>query len=588
MKKTILLFFAILLTGAISQAQDLDVKWADKMMYDNKMEGFFNHFIDANSKYIYAQYTNLALRPKKAERKMKIVAYDKTTMKKVADVPLRGFRENQASVKKYEGLSYYKTLVFENVIYIFWRKEGKKKEELYVESFDSKLKSIAKIKKIYELPNPDSKKARARQSLVVMGNTKAGEKVLIGGEMPTEKDQNVKFEYKLMNSDLSFANASQIELPIKLTNKSYGLTSSYEYGDDGKLYIKSTVSMDKEERKKAAKGEMTSYTIFSVVDLTSGSITPFTFKFDNKNIFNLGFTVTDKGVKVYGFFCDLVKDPRGTDMHGIFYSILDSKNMTMTATNFSFFDKATLDKLFARDKEDQKSGGKGKGKKSKGKKSDEESLDSRYEIESAQISENDNLVLFCSKMYNWSVTTCNDKGGCVTSYYCQRDNITAFKVNKEGNIVWASNLDRKIIYNRWYVFDVRVVAKNNKYYVIYGSSYDTDATKKNRKSRKSKAEVRDKFEYGVFEDSNGNYKKGEVVINSPGTEKKERKFVVPEKISVIDNNFYVNSERIKFKPLGTTLYCVGSSICPLLLWPMMSDGNIRRGVGNLGKITPLK
>src|ERR1700741_2222888 len=211
---------------------------------------------------------------------MTIVPYDKITMKKVIDVPIRGFRENKATDPKYEGLVYHKTLVFENVIYIFWRKEGKKKEELYVESYDAKLNPIAKIKKIYELPNVDSRMARARQSLVVMGNTMAGEKVLIGGELPAEKDQNVKFEYKLMNSDLSFATANQIELPIKLSNKSYGLTSSYEYGDDGKLYVRSIVSMDKEEKKKAKKGEMTSYTILSSVELRSGKRNPITCKSD--------------------------------------------------------------------------------------------------------------------------------------------------------------------------------------------------------------------------------------------------------------------------------------------------------------------
>ncbi len=340
------------------------------------------------------------------------------------------------------------------------------------------------------MANLVSKKARARQSIVVMGNNKAGEKVLIGGELPTaEADKNVKFEYKLLNSDLTFANASQIELPIKLTSKSYGLTSSYEYGDDGKLYIKSNVSMSKAERKSAKKGEMTSYSIFSAVDLAKATITPFTFKFDNKNIFNVGYTVTEKGVKVYGFFSDLTKDQYGNDMHGLFYAILDTKQMTMTATNFTYFDKPTLDKLFARDKEDQKTGKKRQNKKAK--QSDDESLDGRFEIENVQV-EGDNIVLFTSKSSYWSSTTCDSKGNCTTRWYCDKENITVFKVNKDGGLVWASNLDRKktysVPYYGWKVYDVEVIGSNKKYYVIYASSYDTDAIKKNRRSKKSKAE----------------------------------------------------------------------------------------------------
>ena len=214
-------------------------------------------------------------------------------------------------------------------------------------------------------------------------------------------------------------------------------------------------------------------------------------------------------------------------------------------------------------------------------------MDGRFEIESVQ-EQGDNIVLFTSKMTNWSTTTCDSKGNCTTRYYCDKDNVTAFKINKDGGLVWASNLDRKKTYSGWNIYDVEVVSRNNKYYVIYGSSFDTDATKKNRKSKKSKAEMRDKFEYGVFDDSNGNYKKSEVVVNAPGIPKKERKSVDPKTISVIDNNFYVNSQSIKFKPGRTALYCVGALACPVLIYPIFLDGNNRKGTGNLGTIIPLK
>jgi len=584
MKKQILVI-ALVISSLFSYSQSLDVKWSKTMMYDNKLDGFFNEFIDANSKYVYAKYNNLAIKPKKANRKIKFIAYDKNTMEKVAEARVKGYGDGKTEKQKFDGLNYYKSLVFENVIYSFWIREDKQKEELFVETYDAGLKLIAPLKKIYEISSNPSKRSMYGRSTLVLSNKKFGEKVIIGGELPSEKDQNVKFEYKLLNSDLTFANANQVELPIKLLGKNYGLTSNYTFGDDGNLYISSFVSMSKEERKSAKKGEIMSYSIFSAINVSKGKLTPFTFKFDDKNIFNIGYTITKNGVKVYGFFCDLNKDPQGNDMHGIFYSILDSKEMTMTATNFTYFDKATLDKLFAKDKEDQKTGKK-KTRNQQAKISDDESLDGRFEIENVQV-DGDNVILFTSKMTNWSTTTCDSKGNCRTNYYCTKDNITTFKVNKNGDLVWASNLDREMTYSGWNIYDVRVMKQNNNYYVVYGSRFGLDADVKNRKSKKSKSELRDRVEYAIFSNSDGSYKKEEIVINAEKTPKKERKRVNPLNITVINDVFYVNSQRVTLKPGLTAIYCLASIPCPYLLLPLSFDGNVRKGTGNLGVIKPI-
>lgn len=588
MKKTACFFLLLLamLSGTVN-AQDLDLKWSEKFIYDNKKDGFFENFIDANSKYVYGRFTNLAMRESKKEKKMKLVAFDKTTMKKVADVALVGFKENEASKEKYKGLDYYKTIIFENLVYVFWRKEDKGKEELYVQSFDSKLKAVNKLKKIYEIQNADSKRARRNQSIFVMANRKAGEKIIIGGEPPVAAGQDVKFEYKVLNSDFTFATANQATLPVTLTSKSYGLTSSYEFGDDGNLYVKSYVSMDKDERKNARKGEATSFAIFSMIDLNTAAVTPYTMKFDGKNIFDFGYTIDKNTVKVYGFFSDLEKDPYGSDTHGIYYALLDSKSFTMKDMNFAYFDKQTLEKLFANDKEDKKRSGVFTSKKKK--QSAGESLDSRFEIENVQSIDN-NIVLFCSKMYNYSVTTCTSTGNggstCTTNYYCEKSNVTAFKLTNEGDLVWASNLDRKITYNRWFVEDLRVINRNDKFYVMYGSSFQTNAKKKNFSSRKSKKQRQDKFEYAVFDYSTGNYKKNEFTVNTINA--KDKKFVDPQAVTVIDNNFYVDSEKTKLKAGPTVAVCAGALVCPPLLYILFVNGNIKKGTGNLGVITPLK
>ena len=129
--------------------------------------------------------------------------------------------------------------------------------------------------------------------------------------------------------------------------------------------------------------------------------------------------------------------------------------------------------------------------------------------------------------------------------------------------------------------------QNSNYYVVYGSRFGLEAEVKNRKSKKSKSELRDRVEYAVFNNNDGSYKKEEIVINADKTPKKERKSVNPLNITVINDIFYVNSQRVTLKPGITTIYCLLSLPCPLFILPLSADGNARKGTGNLGVINPI-
>ena len=72
-----------------------------------------------------------------------------------------------------------------------------------------------------------------------MVNKSLGEKILIGGETAGNKGDNVKVEYKILNADFTFSNAGQAELPLQITGRSNSLSSSYSFGDDGNLHVKS-------------------------------------------------------------------------------------------------------------------------------------------------------------------------------------------------------------------------------------------------------------------------------------------------------------------------------------------------------------
>lgn len=83
MKKTILTFTLLICTVSIFlNAQTIDINWTDKMIYHNKLDGFFQSYVGVNSKYIYATFNNLSVTSNKKLKKFKLIAFDKNNMGK--------------------------------------------------------------------------------------------------------------------------------------------------------------------------------------------------------------------------------------------------------------------------------------------------------------------------------------------------------------------------------------------------------------------------------------------------------------------------------------------------------------------------
>lgn len=531
--------------------QELTVKWSQKMEFDSK-KLFFNEYIGANSKYIYADFSQSGL----SRKKIKLVAFDKQTFKQVAECPIKGFPENEMNKKELKDLLLEKTIVFENLIYVFWIKENKEKDELFVQTFNSNLKPQNRLKKIYELKSTKGDKKRAE--LFIMGNKKVGEKLIIGGELSGAKGEKVKIEFKVLNADLTTTTAYQIELPLEITGRSDRLASDYRYGDDGNLYVKFE------------------HLLLSIDPLT-GKKVEFDSEYKDKKIFDFAYIETKNSVKIFGMFSDIKKDKYGNDIHGIYNVTLENGTFKVKENNFTYFTKDQLDKIFAKDKEDRKDKNLFASKKKKD--SEESSLGSNYSVEQLLV-DGDDMILFCSKMYNYTrshTTTTNGVTSTTYTYHCQKDNVTGFRLSPDGKITWASNIDRRITYNNWYVYDVNVVKKNEKYYVIYGSTFEEGKSKKGCFSAKSKRELRDNLEYATFDSKTGIATKNNYIINPKNTPKKERKSISPLSISVMENEFYMYD--IFVRPRLITC------IIPPLYYCTPFFPSLTVGSGYLGSIT---
>jgi hypothetical protein len=315
--------------------------------------------------------------------------------------------------------------------------------------------------------------------------------------------------------------------------------------------------------------------------MNTGEYKNLPFQFDDKNVFDFRYTVGDDFIKFTGFFCDLSRDVKGRVTHGIFTVDIDLYSNTMQSPKFSYFDKALMNEVYADDKKDQVIA---KSKRKK-KKTDENSIAGSYVVEEEIVFENGDVVLFCSMMNNYSSTTCDANGNCTTRYYCNKRNVTAFKLDKNGEIVWAKNIDRSITYGSWYIYDVEVVfdEKENIFYCTYGNILENETGNEKAKKRK-KDDLRMNFEYATFDGESGHAKKHTLEVDKETTAKKDRKYLSPTSIAAIDNQFYTHYTKTGRRP-GFYLNCLGSIVCWPLAFNLMNPAHLK-GTGYYGTIVP--
>jgi hypothetical protein len=596
-KQTFLIISVILSSNLFGQ--DISLKWSDPVLLDNKVDGFFRAFLSENEKYVYAKFSTYSKKDK-----YKIVSFDKKTMKKVSSTPIIGYDVLAQEEKKYKGLSYLRTIVYEKYIYVFFTSYDKKtkKKKYLVKSYSPTLKPLKGLTELTSI-STDTKDGSKTARVFIIGNPEIG-KVFIGKEKAGRTGDKYKLEYKVLNADLSISTAKQVTLPLVIeetkswfsSSVNQGLSSSYEYGDDGNLHIRSLISYTKEEiiKKKKKKKRKTgtkrgidrSYTLFSVVNLDKGKIKSIPIKSADKRIFSIFRKPGKDNTKLFGYFSDTKKDKYGRATHGIFYCILNKK-YEIENMKFSYFTKAQITEMFKNDKDDA-NGGRASGccmtRKKGNTHADKESLSSEYVIEQAIVGDNNEVYLFASILSNRTRQVCTTNNGvttCRTEYYCVKKNVTTFKLDEKGKMVWASNHDRIRTYNGWNVYDLSVIQGKEGFYALFGS-------KLNSKKKTSpwwmfkKKDITNPFEFIFIKEKTGKVKRKEMNVNKANTPKKERKRVLATSVSVIDNKFYIDYSHVGLKPIGYGVFCLGGCMMPSLI------NNFKVGQGYFGVIEPLK
>jgi len=585
-----LAFVSLLFYSSVKlTAQNFNTVWSNKVKYNYK-EGFFNSIIGENNSNVFVELSRHKGFFKRKLFLQKVKVLEKTTLKEVTTKTI--YYKKDRTFENYKGLRHFNSYISGDVLYDFWLKDTDGSLQIFAASYDTKMKPIKKLTMLHSVKTSRERGSSIADYFVVANNNSNG-KVLVCAEPSVAKGTNFKLEYKLINPDLTVVASNVITLPVVSTGSSKRNSSSvadYEYKDNGILYIKNNISLTREEYKQMKGNDSrleNYYCLLSAINPVSGTLNTFSAKVKDTYIQSIYILPTDKTVELVGYFADLKKDPRGNDKHGLYFFNLNAETLEPISQKANYFTPVQLDLLFAKDREDRKDSRMFQSNKKYD--SEESSMPSDYIIEQAINSNYGDVVLFASRLYNYWVTVCNGtgRGGqtCQSEPRCDRSNVTAFKINANGDIVWMSNLDRAITYGGHYIYDLKAIEKNNKYYVIYGSAFQVNATQKRMRTRKSSKQARESFEYAVFDGGDGQYKKAEERINPYSTPKSERKYVSGKGVQVVNNHFYTGEYRVRMHPGRTIISCLSSVFC-IPYYFTFANGYHLESRGFIGRLEP--
>jgi hypothetical protein len=437
------------------------------------------------------------------------------------------------------------SFVTEDGVVLVWVESDRDERIVYAQSLDAQLRTKVPMQKLTKINVENNRKIKRPAKYNVLSNpdVKGGEIVVVE-EKVMYGDGNIRAEVKTFDANFKLVKTIQQELPFEFKQRK-GLFSSsvgasgmyYYYGDDGNLHFKTNIYYSRDERKELKeKGEWEDApgSFYSVIDIKNETIKSIPFKFKGRDILDYNFSVAKDGIKIYGFYHD-DDDKSSYGITGVFYLKLSSA-LDIEVKRFNPFTAGLLSDTFSDDDVDRKgclkdgiccfknTSGQSVRKGS--------SLSTSYTIEKSIITNND-ITLFCSMTENYTYQTCDNDGNCTTHYYCLKYNVTCFKVDLQGNLIWMKNINRLYRYEAWDVMDLEVIATDNGYYVMYNSVLDKNGKRKEKDVRKNT------IDYVYFEKENGDAKVDAIMINSASASKSQKKNFDLMDIYTVNNTFYI-------------------------------------------------
>ncbi len=536
--------------GRVVSAQYMEFEWSDEFRYSNKNTGFFSNFIGTDFSNIYLLQSNIEGTHPYKNAKLMLVALSKNTLAEVGVLPLKGFSKNAGQAEEFKSLDYLTSLVSEGSVFVFWRKlintDSTRMEEIYAQTFKANIEDGFKtglpLKKVFSFEQSvDSQKSVFDPTMCLVLSNQASNLIVLGSEKYTKGQ--LEFQYITLNAQLSSSAPRKVALPQGSETLPGKFTSIYDLGNDGDLRIRSTVRYTIDELWDLPNKHAKTYPVLTVLNSETAQSTSIKLRGENKTITDFSYHTSGGKTRVLGFFGDLTKDTTGIDKQGIFYSDLDYHSKAESNVNYVYFEKSTLNRLFP------KSRGR---KKNSDVPSMEELLETRFDIEHISAMSDSSLVLFFTRKYNSigssSRSDMNGENIYLFKHSCEKNNVSAIRFTNKGEILWTGNLERSITYDGTDVADLRVVEKYGKFFVLFGNEM---AELKPPNNKKKFQHLTEELEYATFDPTTGRGKKFTTPVNEPDTEKKDLRYLDPNSVVVLDDQFYFHKLKIRQHPLWT-------------------------------------
>lgn len=549
MRPIFITYLFLLFTGMVF-SQEMKTSFSEKMKLTHKKSGFLDEVIGETEQYIFVDYKSYKRGRVWLER---IGIIDKVSMKEVNSLKIVDGRDKIRSAEIGNREKIYERFVGDK-IFVFYKEVTKLEVKMFAECYSVSLDRIVSMKELVSFQR-DSKK-----DLVFPAVSVNDSEILVSRF--DNKGNEIKFIYNVFNFELDQLTDNEVGLPNPEGAEEGNIFSinNFEFSKSGLVYFHQSLALRSGKKRNSLfmRADAVKYEYYlTILDPESGDLNMLDQNVPNKSMFNVELVEENNQINLVGFFCDFEKDPDGLRTHGFFFQKVDEKSLSVSEPIFSYFDQQLIDELFKDDTEDKLNTSSKKKNKEENKERDKEAISKTFRIEKVKADANGNLILFCSKMYNYSYEVCstNSNGGttCRTVYVCQKSNVTVFKLTSDGEFVWSSNLDRFKNYSGWNIYDLEVIEDEDNYYVTFGNSKSEVTAGK----KKSKKEVIGYFEYGIFNKATGENERKKIVINEQNTPKSEKKYVSASDVKVYNNQFFLVSKINK--PAG---WIYATCVCP--------------------------
>ncbi len=562
----LLAFFA---TSGWSSAQYFEFEHSDEFRYTNRKTGFFTEFIGANQTSIYLLQRNSSKSKPTDNAKLMIVSLSKNTMAKDTFVPIKGFPQNESQEATLSTLDFVTTVLADGQLVVFWRKlfntDSTRREEIYAQTFKSDLKAGLPIKKVFEFTQKiDSQCSIFDPTRCVVLVDDEGTQMVLGTEIWSKG----KFEFHFVTLTAGLSPSSLMKAPLPQESKEYipQITSDYELKSNGNVYARSTVFYTVEELFELPINNPKSYPALTIARTENGNHACMNIVEANKPISDFSFEVTGENTRILGFFGDYNEDTTATDKQGIFYADVNNTSLAASDLQFVYFNRSSLNRLFPKKRVRNKLF----------QSTADELIHTRFDIEHIETMADSGLVLFFTREYNYAdITSTSDLNGenvYATQTTWRKKDLSALRLSREGEIVWAQSVDRKINYVGADVEDIHVVYKHNEFFVMYGNEL---AERKPPKGKKFQ-HLTEVLEYATFNPNTGRAKVEVAEVNEPKTDKRDMHYLDPASVCVIDGQFYFYKMRIGQNPLWIAANVV---LLPTLYYTILT-GNTQLAKGN--------